>query len=50
MQEFIKGEGIIHQMTRVNTPEQNGVGEKKNRHILEVTRCLLFSMNVPRYL
>jgi transposase InsO family protein len=50
MQEFLKGEGIIHQTTCVNTPEQNGVAERKNRYILEVTRCLLFSMNVPRYL
>jgi len=50
MQEFLKGKGIIHQTTCVNTPEQNRVAERKNRHILEVTRCLLFSMNVPRYL
>jgi hypothetical protein len=50
MQEFLKGEGIIHHTTCVNTPEQNGVAERNNRHILEVTRCLLFSMNVPRYL
>jgi transposase InsO family protein len=50
MQDFLRSEGIIHQTTCVNTPEQNGVVERKNRHILEVTRCLLFSMNVPRYL
>jgi hypothetical protein len=24
--------------------------QRENRHILEITRCLLFSMNVPRYL
>jgi hypothetical protein len=34
----------------VNTPEQNGVAKRKNRHILEVTRCLIFEMNVLRYL
>jgi Integrase core domain len=28
---------IIHQITCVNTPEQNRVSEKKNRHLLEVT-------------
>jgi GAG-pre-integrase domain/Integrase core domain len=50
MQDFLRSEGIIHQTMCVNTPEQNGVAERKNRHILEVTRCLLFSMNVPRYL
>jgi hypothetical protein len=47
---FLRSEGIVHQTTCVNTPEQNGVAERKNRHILEVTRCLLFLMNVPRYL
>ena len=50
MQDFLRGNGIVHQTTCVNTPEQNGVAERKNRHILEVTRCLLFAMNVPRYL
>jgi hypothetical protein len=50
MQDFLRSEGIIHQTTCVNTPEQNRVADRKNRHILEVTRCLLFSMNVPRYL
>jgi hypothetical protein len=50
MQDFLRSEDIIHQTTCVNTSEQNGVAERKNRHILEVTRCLLFSMNVPRYL
>jgi transposase InsO family protein len=50
MQDFLRSEGIVHQTTCVNTPEQNGVAERNNRHILEVIRCLLFSMNVPRYL
>jgi hypothetical protein len=34
----------------VSTPEQNDIVERKNRHILEVTRCLLFAMNIPKYL
>jgi hypothetical protein len=50
MQVFLRSKGIVHQTTCVNIPEQNGVVERKNRHILEVTRCLLFSTNVPRYL
>jgi Integrase core domain len=50
MQDFLRDNDIVHQTTCVNTPEQNGVAERKNRHILEVTRCLLFSMNVPKYL
>jgi hypothetical protein len=34
----------------VCTPEQNGIAERKNIHILEVTMCLLFAMNVLKYL
>ncbi|KAK2417429.1 myosin-16 [Trifolium repens] len=30
-----------------HTPQPNGVGEMKNRHLLEVTRCLMFQMSVP---
>jgi hypothetical protein len=41
---------IIHQTTCVSTPEHNGIAKRKNRHILEVARCLIFAMNVPKYL
>jgi transposase InsO family protein len=50
MQDFLRDNDIVHQTTYMSTPEQNGVVERKNRHILEVTRCLLFVMNVPKYL
>nr|AAP21414.1 putative polyprotein [Oryza sativa Japonica Group]ABF99446.1 retrotransposon protein, putative, unclassified [Oryza sativa Japonica Group] len=43
-------EGIIHQTTCPGTPPQNGVAERKNRHLLEVARSLMFQMNVPKYL
>ena len=39
---FVKEHGIIHEFTRVDTPQQNGVVERKNRHLLEVTKALLF--------
>ena len=32
------------------SPQQNGVFERKNRHILEVTRSLLINGNVPSHL
>ena len=38
----------MHQTICINTPEQNGIFERKNRHILEVTRSLLFQTNVPK--
>ena len=33
----------------VDTLSQNGVAERKNRHLLETTRTLLFQMNVPKH-
>jgi transposase InsO family protein len=47
---FLRDNDIVHQTTCMSTPEHNGVAERKNRHILEVTRCLLFAMNVSKYL
>jgi transposase InsO family protein len=49
-ENFLTLNGIEHQMTCVNTPEQNGVAERKNRHLLEVARSLMFTMNVPKFL
>jgi len=46
---FLASNGIEHQTTCVNTPEQNGVAEHKNRHLLEVARSLMFTMNVPKF-
>ena len=46
--QFFLEKGIIQQSSCVATPQQNGVAERKNRHLLEVTRALLFSNNVPK--
>ena len=42
--------GIVHQSFYKDIPQQNGVAERKNTHLLEVARALLFSKNVPKYL
>lgn len=34
--------GILHQSSYPHTPQQNGVVERKNRHLLQVARTLLF--------
>nr|XP_004513812.1 uncharacterized protein LOC101489272 [Cicer arietinum] len=41
--------GIIHQTSCVNAPQQNGITERKNRHLMEVTRSLMLSTNVPNH-
>jgi hypothetical protein len=48
--EYLSSQRIQHQTTCPYTPEQNGVTERKNRHLLEVTRCMMMSMNVPKHL
>ncbi|XP_040963391.1 uncharacterized protein [Gossypium hirsutum] len=48
--DFFKEKGIVQISSCVGTPQQNGVAERKNRHLLEVTRSLLFTTNVPKYL
>ncbi|RVW97617.1 Retrovirus-related Pol polyprotein from transposon TNT 1-94 [Vitis vinifera] len=35
LQKYLEGHGIIHQTTCSNTPQQNGVAERKNWHLLE---------------
>ena len=47
---YVSDHGIIHQTTCPGAPPQNGVAERKNRHLLEVARSLMFQMNVPKYL
>jgi hypothetical protein len=44
----LKQKGIIHQTTCVYTPQQNGISERKNHHLLEMTRALIFQTNVPK--
>ncbi|KAL4592495.1 hypothetical protein LXL04_005493 [Taraxacum kok-saghyz] len=38
--------GIIHQKSTVNTPQQNGIIERKHKHILETARALYFLSGV----
>ena len=45
---YLRDQGIVHQSSCVESPQQNGIAERKNRHILEVSRALLFTTNVPK--
>lgn len=45
---FLKKEGIVHQFTVPYTPEQNGVSERLNRTLIETSRCMLTSSQLPK--
>ncbi|WJZ97935.1 hypothetical protein VitviT2T_016503 [Vitis vinifera] len=47
LQKYLEGHGIIHQTTCSNTPQQNGVAERKNWHLLEVVRAFLIAAKTP---
>ncbi|GMI67901.1 hypothetical protein HRI_000459300 [Hibiscus trionum] len=44
---FFQDNGVDHQSSCVYTPQQNGIAERKHRHLLEVSRALKFHSNVP---
>jgi len=41
LHNFFKSEGIISQFTVPYTPQQNGVTERKNRYLVEMTKSML---------
>lgn len=47
---FCQKEGIVHESTCVKTPQQKGIAERKNGHLLDQIRAPLFHQNVPKYL
>ncbi|PKU68311.1 Retrovirus-related Pol polyprotein from transposon TNT 1-94 [Dendrobium catenatum] len=46
-QKFTRDKGILHQTSCPYTPEQNGLAERKHRHIMETTRTLLETAQLP---
>ncbi|GJY81077.1 putative RNA-directed DNA polymerase, partial [Tanacetum coccineum] len=44
---FFKEKGIIHQTSCAHTPQQNGIAERKHRHLLNVARGLMFQGGIP---
>ncbi|KAL5769820.1 hypothetical protein ACOSP7_013974 [Xanthoceras sorbifolium] len=46
--QYLRECQIRHQYTCANTPQQNGVAERKNRHLAEVCRSMLHAKNIPR--
>ena len=46
--QHLASHGIIQQTSCPYTPQQNGVAERKNRHLMEVARSMMFHTNVPK--
>ena len=47
-QKYFQQHGLQHETSCSYTPQQNGVSERKNRHILEIARALLTEARVPK--
>ncbi|KAJ0464501.1 putative RNA-directed DNA polymerase [Helianthus annuus] len=44
---YLRQRRIRRQLTCPNTPQQNGISERKNRHLGEVTKSLVHDKNMP---
>ena len=47
MTTYFMSKGILHQTSCVGTPQQNGIVERKHKHLLETARALLFHSGLP---
>ncbi|CAL0331539.1 unnamed protein product [Lupinus luteus] len=47
LKDYYLERGIEHQTTCVETPQQNGIVERKHQHILGVARSLVLQSNMP---
>ncbi|XP_019184808.1 PREDICTED: uncharacterized protein LOC109179764 [Ipomoea nil] len=46
---LLDSEGILYESSCPDTPQQNGVFERKNRHLVETARTMLLHYKVPSY-
>lgn len=47
LSDYFSKQGIFHQYSCVETPEQNSVVERKHQHLLNIARALYFQYQVP---
>lgn len=50
LRKYFVENGFVHQSSCIDIPRQNGDTKRKNRHILEIVRALLFTTKAPKYL
>ena len=49
LKEFCDSHGISHNFSSPRTPQQNGVVERKNRTLEEMSRTMLSEAKLPKY-
>ncbi|KAL6527326.1 hypothetical protein OROGR_016416 [Orobanche gracilis] len=47
LSDLFVADGTVHQSSCTDTPQQNGVAERKHQHIVETARSMLLSAKVP---
>jgi len=48
--DFLKNEGIVNQLSVEYTPQQIGVAKRKNRTLVEMTKCIMLQDSFPQSL
>ena len=47
-EEFLESHGILRQLSAPYSPQQNGIAERFNRTILDLTRTMMVAANTPK--
>ena len=49
LNNYIQSLGVVHETTTPNSPSSNGVAERKNRTLINLTNAMLVSSGAPKY-